>query len=425
MTNDETMRPRRPHPDELAGPHEDYAGDVPADDEFYDDGAYVEGEEGVTDDWHEDGEATEGEPGEAAPAKKKSNFNTIVIALAVVLGLFFLYSALGHRSTTNVTSNNLRNAGQLPGTGPAAATSPFPATNGGNPNGGLLNDQTALNNLPGKIDNANTAASTNNAAAEAPLTPVPAIGGQPAAGLQPMQANSPFMKAQDQAQAQNPSATQTPAAPAAAPAATVQAPAQTQTTVTQTTASDPRIDELTRRLATDEQRLNAMPGKAAPAGNTDAKAVSQLNARLDRLEQMQTQLAAQLQSIAQNAPSQAAQPSARADNQDQAQAGNGAITPMPSTMATATVPAHAAHRAKPARRAAPARPAAASGSESSAATWTLKSAQPGEAYVSAPNSDSMIAVHPGDNFPGLGKVESIGQVNGQWVVRGSQGSITQ
>ncbi len=62
---------------------------------------------------------------------------------------------------------------------------------------------------------------------------------------------------------------------------------------------------------------------------------------------------------------------------------------------------------------------------SAPASWRLRSAQPGKAVVSPKNSDDMRTVEVGDSLSGIGRVQSVAQVNGRWVVQGSHGSITQ
>lgn len=57
--------------------------------------------------------------------------------------------------------------------------------------------------------------------------------------------------------------------------------------------------------------------------------------------------------------------------------------------------------------------------------WTLKSAQPGQAMISPEGSAEIRKITQGDNVPGLGRITSIAQENGRWVVRGTQNSVSQ
>jgi hypothetical protein len=61
----------------------------------------------------------------------------------------------------------------------------------------------------------------------------------------------------------------------------------------------------------------------------------------------------------------------------------------------------------------------------SAAKWVLRSAQSGTAIIAPQGGNDFVRVAVGDNFPGLGKIVSITQENGRWVVKGSQGEVRQ
>lgn len=58
--------------------------------------------------------------------------------------------------------------------------------------------------------------------------------------------------------------------------------------------------------------------------------------------------------------------------------------------------------------------------------WVLRSAKPGQAWVSESGSSEMRSIAVGDILAGIGKIESI-SLNDQnkWVVKGTRGSITQ
>ncbi|MEM9469339.1 MAG: hypothetical protein AAF988_04185 [Pseudomonadota bacterium] len=57
--------------------------------------------------------------------------------------------------------------------------------------------------------------------------------------------------------------------------------------------------------------------------------------------------------------------------------------------------------------------------------WELKAAQPGKAWIAQKGSNEIKAVQVGDNLAGLGRVQSIENQAGQWVVRGSTQTIRQ
>ncbi len=60
-----------------------------------------------------------------------------------------------------------------------------------------------------------------------------------------------------------------------------------------------------------------------------------------------------------------------------------------------------------------------------ATSWKLRSAQPGKATISAKNSQDMRSVEVGQTISGLGRITSIAQENGKWVVRGTKSSVSQ
>ena len=64
-------------------------------------------------------------------------------------------------------------------------------------------------------------------------------------------------------------------------------------------------------------------------------------------------------------------------------------------------------------------PVAASGA------WELRAAQPGRAWVSKAGDRDMQSVEVGQKLKGVGTITAIEYQNGRWVVRGSEGQITQ
>lgn len=57
--------------------------------------------------------------------------------------------------------------------------------------------------------------------------------------------------------------------------------------------------------------------------------------------------------------------------------------------------------------------------------WVLKSAQPGKATLSAKGSNDLKRVEVGDTLLGIGRISAIEIINGKWVVKGTQGSVSQ
>jgi hypothetical protein len=63
--------------------------------------------------------------------------------------------------------------------------------------------------------------------------------------------------------------------------------------------------------------------------------------------------------------------------------------------------------------------------KSEATEWVMRSARPGEASIASKGSLDFRRVEVGDHVAGLGRIESIAIENGLWVVRGSEGSVSQ
>ena len=57
--------------------------------------------------------------------------------------------------------------------------------------------------------------------------------------------------------------------------------------------------------------------------------------------------------------------------------------------------------------------------------WRLRSAQPGKAIVSPKGRDDTRSITVGSSLSGIGRVQSISNSSGKWVVTGTKGSISQ
>lgn len=57
--------------------------------------------------------------------------------------------------------------------------------------------------------------------------------------------------------------------------------------------------------------------------------------------------------------------------------------------------------------------------------WVLRSAKPGEAIIARKNSSTLKSVNVGTPVAGIGRVQSISNASGQWVIQGTQGQISQ
>lgn len=63
-------------------------------------------------------------------------------------------------------------------------------------------------------------------------------------------------------------------------------------------------------------------------------------------------------------------------------------------------------------------------SAAQASSWRLRGAQPGLAIIAQDNGN-VREVRAGDFVPGLGEITGVAQMNGKWVVQGTQGRISQ
>lgn len=63
--------------------------------------------------------------------------------------------------------------------------------------------------------------------------------------------------------------------------------------------------------------------------------------------------------------------------------------------------------------------------KASTASWELRAAQPGKAWVSKKGQSNMQPIVVGDNLSGIGRIQDITYTNGKWIVRGNAGKITQ
>lgn len=57
--------------------------------------------------------------------------------------------------------------------------------------------------------------------------------------------------------------------------------------------------------------------------------------------------------------------------------------------------------------------------------WTLRSAQPGKATVSPTGSSDIRSISVGETLSGIGRIQSISNASGKWVVTGTTGKVSQ
>jgi hypothetical protein len=420
--------------DEFVHDMQDETGlhDPEAPEEFYE-GEPVEGAEGeaAAEDWESyDSEFSEdaAEAGNPPPKKPMSNLMMASGVAVLVLGTV-LFLAAHHRGPPKAVSSNA-NAGQLPGVGEthtASAPSPSPALTsgqpapaadtGGGPKGGMLNDPAALNSLAGNIQASGVAAPGQPAAA-APaggeaLTPMPAAATAPpltaAAQSQPLPLPAAVPQPQEPMPVSSPSAKamvqQLPANSAfmkagSQTAGVIPAPAPSLAT------TPPGISEASENAKLDQllDRVSALENKMADLQQVQ-QSVKQLDDRISHLESTGAQ--------APQSPLPAAAAPPVSQDLTQPVAAPASQQEAPVTQP----PAHHAHKHDISH-------GHPSGDKSDV-HWELKSAEPGQAYVSPPGRDDMVNIHVGDTLPGVGRITAISESGGQWIVTGTEGKITE
>lgn len=106
-----------------------------------------------------------------------------------------------------------------------------------------------------------------------------------------------------------------------------------------------------------------------------------------------------------------------------------AVSAAPAATAPATKPAIKSLIPAEPETVAPARtsttPAATATPSRSSVSWELRFAQPGKAMLAEKGASDFRTVEVGDTLPGLGKITLIDQVGGRWIVRGTQGTVSQ
>ena len=182
-----------------------------------------------------------------------------------------------------------------------------------------------------------------------------------------------------------------------APVISAEAPAQPATTSTaQQTQTAPaeelatvnnQINDITARLDSLSQRIEMIANQSQTAQPQSTSDVSELKDTIAALEKRISVLSKQQQ----ESTSPASRPAAPAPTRTTTRSAPKAVTPAPAP----------------------------------APSWTLRGASPGQAYVAERGTQNLRNVAVGDRLAGIGTINSIAQENGQWVVRGSSGTIRQ
>ena len=182
--------------------------------------------------------------------------------------------------------------------------------------------------------------------------------------------------------------------------------------------------------ASVEPVLVAAPTENAPAptqtDNDDAIAKAQAEAQLalqkvDAFERMVTNKDAKIKQLetklkATEAALQSAKKvAAKTTTATKAPAPVKAVPPKTSTK-TAT-PKKATPKRTTVKRSAP--------KKTQRVQWVLRAAQPNMAVIAPKGTDNLQSIAVGSNVSGLGKIKSIQNINGKWVIQGTIGQLTQ
>lgn len=160
-------------------------------------------------------------------------------------------------------------------------------------------------------------------------------------------------------------------------------------------ATNPAIDQ---RLAQIEEQVKSIAA-AAPAGTTGAspELAEQLKALTEKLDRLTTQV----DSLDQRTTNFATELQSRSSDNDR-------VAPVAPVKKAAAKPVH-----KPAPK------------RAAVASWELRSAQPGVAWLGKPGSGEMTRFSVGQTVPGLGTIQEVNQEGGRWIVKTSNGTLRQ
>lgn len=172
------------------------------------------------------------------------------------------------------------------------------------------------------------------------------------------------------------------------------------------------------------QRLNELSENVQTLAGEIGRTVNTMNTRISSLETQMSAPAndADISSLQKTIEQLEKRIDAMAKAQSNASVAKPEIKVEPATKAPATTTrpqSDAAYKPVPKETA---RPAVA---PQVATNWTLRGASIGEAYLADKNSSDVRTVKIGDTLNGLGRIHSIAVENGKWVVRGTNGSVSQ
>lgn len=397
------------------GSDKDIDDQVPQD-EFLEEDAHEDFDDGadfVEEDWesYDDEYMEEDGDGDGGGASKNSNFNKIVIGVAVVVsvivgGMQILGGGGAPQPAPSEASGQAFPGNDLAGIRPEerVASESQNTAHGGQPSSGLpaAPEEGSVNSpvLGSLGDNSQTAASQQETG-DAPvprevqgeLPPMPAPIAQAGSeaesdggrneGLIPLpetdRANQPGELTQADDRSEFNLATGGDRQAASSDETALASPLAEGTREAGAPMTNTASGELARKLDAVLERMEIIEARMAEWAALDAD-ISALQKRLASLEK---------QPRKQSAPS----------------------SPPVSRPARNGTPAAALERDQPA--------------SSPSASWVLKAAQPGQAMVAKKGENDIISVMVGETIAGIGRITSIAVQNGQWVVEGTDGKITQ
>lgn len=194
-------------------------------------------------------------------------------------------------------------------------------------------------------------------------------------------------------------------------------------------ASTEDVDDLNSRMAVLEQRLGDLTqalDKVAVQSTSKSSAASERNAQTTaQANALNTQLSAQIKSL------QSEMQSLKSQVKDQSQVA-------PSPVSTSSPVATSVEKEQPVKTI-PLLPSSSKAESHKTATagvspsaqsasvkaWELRAAQAGEAWVARKGSNNLQHITVGQSVPGLGRVTSIREKNGAWVVVTTGGTLRQ
>lgn len=371
-----------------------------------------------------------------APKKKTSWFNIGVAAIAIAVAGGLVFMKLG--PTLMGGGDTAVNAPVAGGPDPVPSPgAPAPASDAQAAAQAALvpeNQPGAAGKMPGLLDAPEQFANLSamqGGATPAPAAPAPSAN-DPFAGVPiqiPAGAPAPVaaMPAPDQAQVPMPapiapapvatSSMPSPDAAMPAPAANTIQPETLPAPAPAAAVAIPAADTsaLETKVSSLENRLNDMDNKLSAIAQAPAVNDSRLNSIQTTLERLESRL----DDVVTRKTPAVREVSAPSDGPSEA-------SPAPVKRTTTVRKAAAPKKAKKDQwdeAYSPSRSTPVAASSSGSGGWELRGATPGRATLARGNDIREIGI--GESVPGLGEITGVAQMNGKWVVQGTQGRLAQ